>query len=506
MPLNDHSVTVPPDRVRVVRNMPPRADGRFILYWMIASRRLQGNFSLDRAVQWALELRKPLVIFEPLRCGYDWASDRLHRFVLEGMAANRRRAAGLNVCYYPYVEPRHGAGRGLLEALAEDAAVVVTDDYPAFFLPRMVAAAAERVDIRMEAVDGNGLLPMRSTAQVFSTAYAFRRHLQRELPKTLGEAPADDPLSTAAFMPRVELPRTVLQRWPAATEGLLRASRETLAALPIDHEVGPAALTGGSDAAEHVLARFLDHRLARYGDERNVPDAEVASGLSPYLHFGHLGVHEVFAAVAKREDWRLDRLAAKATGSREGWWGISPAAEGFLDELITWRELGCNFCVHREDYDQYDSLPDWAKNSLTKHAGDLRPTVYSLAAFERSRTHDELWNAAQRQLVREGRMHNYLRMLWGKKILEWSETPQAALATMIELNNKYAVDGRDPNSYTGIFWALGRYDRPWGPERPIFGVIRYMSSDNTRRKVSVKEYLRRYAADERNQTLPFTDE
>ena len=155
---------------------------------------------------------------------------------------------------------------------------------------------------------------------------------------------------------------------------------------------------------------------------------------------------------------------------------------------MTWRELGYNMSSHRDDYDQYESLPDWVQATLAKHEGDPREQVYSLDEFATAATHDPLWNAAQTQLVREGRIHNYLRMLWGKKILEWSATPRDALATMIELNNRYALDGRNPNSYSGIFWTLGRYDRPWGPERPIFGSVRYMSSDNTRKKLRANDY------------------
>jgi deoxyribodipyrimidine photo-lyase len=174
---------------------------------------------------------------------------------------------------------------------------------------------------------------------------------------------------------------------------------------------------------------------------------------------------------------------------------MSAGAEARLDELVTWRELGFNMAARRDDYDRYESLPDWARKTLEKHQRDRRPTVYSLEDFEAAATHDPLWNAAQRQLVREGRIHNYLRMLWGKKILEWSASPRDALETMIELNNRFALDGRDPNSYSGIFWCLGRYDRAWGPERPIFGTVRYMSSENTARKLHVTQYLRRYAAE-----------
>ncbi|NLE37317.1 MAG: deoxyribodipyrimidine photolyase, partial [Pirellulaceae bacterium] len=190
--------------------------------------------------------------------------------------------------------------------------------------------------------------------------------------------------------------------------------------------------------------------------------------------------------------WSPDRLSEKADGSREGWWGMGESAEAFLDQLVTWRELGVNFAVHHAEPADYDSLPDWALATLKKHARDRREHVYSLEEFERAATHDRLWNAAQTELVREGRMHNYPRMLWGKKILEWSASPRDAAEVLIELNNKYALDGCDPNSYSGIFWVLGRYDRPFGPERPIIGKIRYMSSRNTARKVRLKGYLKRF--------------
>jgi deoxyribodipyrimidine photo-lyase len=171
---------------------------------------------------------------------------------------------------------------------------------------------------------------------------------------------------------------------------------------------------------------------------------------------------------------------------------MSPPAESFLDELLTWREVGFNFCSQRPDFGQFSSLPAWAIKTLDAHRRDPRPDLYDLEAFESAATHDPLWNAAQRELMRDGRIHNYLRMLWGKKVLEWSASPEEALDVLIHLNNKYAVDGRDPNSYSGIFWCLGRYDRPWGPERPIFGTIRYMSSDSTKRKLDWKAYIARY--------------
>ncbi len=200
----------------------------------------------------------------------------------------------------------------------------------------------------------------------------------------------------------------------------------------------------------------------------------------------------MFHDLMARENWSIDRLTGKPAGKRAGWWNVSPAAEQWLDEFITWRELGFNMASNRDDYDRYESLPEWAQATLRKHIRDCREYLYYLEEFADAKTHDEVWNAAQRQLVAEGFIHNYLRMLWGKKILEWTASPREAIDVMIELNNRFAVDGRDPNSYSGIFWCLGRYDRPWGPERPIFGTVPYMSSDSTKRKLRVKGYLRKF--------------
>jgi deoxyribodipyrimidine photo-lyase len=287
-----------------------------------------------------------------------------------------------------------------------------------------------------------------------------------------------------------------LKKWPTADLARLTTSSASFSKLPIDHSVETAQILGGSIAAKKRLNSFLQSKLLEYCEARNEPDEDGSSGFSPYLHFGHLSAHEVFAEIMQREKWSPAKLSDKATGSADGWWGVSKSAEAFLDQLVTWREVGFNMCSHRDDFDKYESLPSWAQTTLAKHARDRREFVYSLADFEGAATHDPLWNAAQRQLVREGRIHNYLRMVWGKKILEWSPSPRGALDLMIALNNKYALDGRDPNSYSGIFWILGRYDRAWGPERPVFGKIRYMSSENTARKLHVKKYLEKYRADD----------
>lgn len=480
---------VPELRIRALNQAPVRTDGDHVLYWMTANRRTRYNFSLQRAIEWCAELDKPLLVFEALRIGYRWASDRLHRFILQGMADNQAALHDAPARYYPYVEPQIGHAEGLLETLAADSAVVITDDFPCFFLPAMLRLVSHRLDVKLEAVDSNGVLPMRAADKVYPTAYAFRRFLQKELPRHFDALPKSAPFQGYDLRNPPSIPRTVLDRWPEATQDVLKASSSALAEFDIDHDVKPASFDGGAAAAEAALSRFLEQGLPVYASERNSPDKETASGLSPYLHFGHISSHDVFTRIVELEDWSPGDVADNAKGAREEWWGMSEGAEAFLDQLITWRELGYNMCWQRSDYDRFESLPDWAQETLAEHESDEREFRYSLDEFESARTHDEIWNAAQRQLVQQGRMHNYLRMLWGKKVLEWSETPRDAVQTLIHLNNKYAVDGRNPNSYSGIFWCFGRYDRAWGPERSIFGKIRFMSSDSTRKKLQLNEYL-----------------
>jgi deoxyribodipyrimidine photo-lyase len=484
--------SVPEVRIRSINDRPVRTDGEFVVYWCIAARRSKANFALQRAVELATELGRPLLVVEALRVGYRWASDRLHAFVLQGMADNAADFAVAGVTYWPYVEPTAGAGKGMLAALGKHACAVVTDDFPCFFLPRMIAAAGEQLPVRLEAVDGNGLLPMRVGDKVFGRAFDLRRFLQKALPAHLGDFPIGDPLRNLK-QAAAELPRGFAKHWPRASASLLVGDAAELAKLPINHEVAAVELRGGAAAAGASLRTFLNTRLPRY-DERSHPDADCASGLSPYLHFGHLSAHQVFAGLAKREEWTRSKIKPTTSGQR-GWFGMSDAAEGFLDELVTWRELGYNYCWQRDDYEDYESLPDWPKATLHKHSTDPRQFVYSLEEFAQSQTHDPVWNAAQRQLRETGVMQNYLRMLWGKKVLEWTRTPQDAFAILIELNNRYALDGRNPNSYTGISWVFGRYDRPWAPERDVYGVIRYMSSANTVKKLKMKGYLARWGGE-----------
>ncbi len=476
---------VPASRIRVINDAPIRPERDYVLHWMTGVRRVDGNFAMDRAVEHAKELGKPLLVFEALRAGYTWASDRLHAFAIAGMRDNAARLEGTGVGYYCYLEPKHGEARGLLEELTKHACVVTTDDVPTFFLPAMIEAAGKKLDVQLEAIDGNGLLPVRATTKVFERAMDFRRYMQKSIAAELDHRPKDNPLKATNLPPFGKLPKAVIARWP-------HGSDLPLERIAIDHEVPVARLQGGAVEGLAVAKLFVKKKLGNYGEGRNHPDEGAASGLSPYLHWGFVGVHQVFALLEDREEWTPEKLG-KPNGKRAGFWKMSENAESFLDELITWREVGYNSAALRPDYESYDSLPPWARTTLAKHAADKREHVYDLATLESAGTYDEVWNAAQNELLREGRMHNYLRMLWGKKVLEWSETPQQALETLLHLNNKYALDGRNPNSTSGIFWVFGRYDRPWGPERKIFGTVRYMTSQSTLRKLRMRDYMATYA-------------
>lgn len=482
----------PKNRIVKANHKSINPEGDFVLYWMIANRRPDWNFSLDRAMEWSDELKKPVLALEPLRCGHKWACERFHSFVLNGMKANKQAFSDADISYYPYIEPEPGAGKGLLEEISKKACVVITDNFPSFFLPRMVKAAAKKLQVLVEKVDSNGLIPLSSTQNAYPSAYTFRRFIQNLLPGIILERPRQHLPEGGSKYGRVAIDESISSIWPQATDSLLSCNQEAISRLPIDHNIKATLLKGGFLSAKETMSKFLSKNLSSYAELRNVPDLDVASGLSGFLHWGHISVHEIFWSLMEAEKWTPEQLGGKATGKRSGWWGVSSNAESFLDELITWREVGYNMCSVQENYDQYESLPDWAKKTLAEHEDDARPYLYSLEHFENALTHDPLWNAAQTELVNEGRIHNYLRMLWGKKILEWARSPREAADIMIELNNKYALDGRNPNSYSGIFWTLGRYDRPWGPERKIFGKIRYMSSDRTKEKVSVKKYMEKH--------------
>lgn len=497
-------MSTPTTRIRALGPHPVRPDGQHVVVYMVATRRLSHNYALDRGVELARAHGVPLVLLEALRCGYQYAADRHHAFILHGMAEHAEALAGTPVLYHPWVEPHPGAGKGLLAAWAEHAVAVVTDDWPGFFVPRMLAAAAEQVPCAFEAVDSVGLLPLSATPRPFVRAHDFRRFFQRTVGPHLTTPPRARPLDDLPAEPRLHrLPASIAKRWPAAAPAMLQAQPEALASLPIDHTVGPIALRGGTAAARARWERFRTSRLERYSAGRRTISTEASSGLSPWLHFGHIGVHELLADI-EAQFGPISPPEGTPRGKRHGWWGLPEDVEAFLDEVVTWREVGHHFLRHVPDAADYDTLPQWARTTLEVHAVDPREALVSRADLAAGRSPDPLWNAAQLQLVHDGRMHNYLRMMWGKRILEWTPHPRDALDVMFELNDRFAIDGRDPNSVTGITWVLGRFDRAWGPERPIFGKVRYMSSANTARKLkTTPEKVRDWTAHERQGQLAF---
>ncbi|HVQ31855.1 MAG TPA: deoxyribodipyrimidine photolyase [Vicinamibacteria bacterium] len=473
-------------RLRRLNEKRTASRGEFVLYWMQAYRRLDCNHALDYAIRCAHELERPLVVYEGLRLDYPWASRRLHHFVLEGMAANAEVAKQRGLNYWPFVETKAEPGRGLLLDLARRASMVVTDDFPCFIVPRQSAALARQAEVPVFAVDSNSVVPLSLLGPAVGAAAHLRPRIHKAFAEAWGHRAARRPRLPAVAAKAVAPP---FAPWKRDDLGAF------VRGLPLDDTVPPVeAMPGGPAAAGRRLRQFLGTRLAGYAETRSRPTAPGdgrASGLSPYLHFGHISIQEVVeAALETTGRWTPDDLRVHARGRREGFFTDDADVNGFLDEAVTWRDVGFQWHWSRRDDTRSleKALPAWALATLRAHGSDKRSFVYSPAEWEAGATHDPLWNAAQRELVATGTIHNYLRMLWGKKVLEWSRSPEEAYATLEHLNNKYALDGRDPNSYTGILWCFGLFDRPWAPERKVLGVLRYMSSENTARKFKLGAY------------------
>jgi len=473
-------------RLRRLNAAPANPRGEYVLYWMQIVRRLERNHALDYALACARELDKPVVVYEGLRLGYPWASRRLHQFALAGMAENATTAARRGLNYWPFVETPTQSGRGLVHRLAARASVVVTDDFPCFVVPDQGEAVARRAAVPVFAVDANGVVPLSLLGPAVSAAAHLRPRIHKAFAEAFAHRSAARPrLSDAARRPVT--PPFDLWRPP-------RDLAAFVAALPLDTSVPPVLGTpGGRAAGLRRLREFLRSRLRGYAESRSIPRSLAdghASGLSPYLHFGHVSIEEVVEAVLG-EGFSAEELRPENRGKREGFFSRDADVNAFLDEALTWRDVGFqwHWSRRRDTAALETALPAWAMATLAAHAGDRRAHRYELAEWEAAATHDPLWNAAQTELVKAGTIHNYLRMLWGKKVIEWSRTPQQAYTTLVHLNNKYALDGRNPNSWTGILWCFGLFDRPWAPERPVLGVVRYMSSENTARKFDLGPYL-----------------
>ncbi len=435
------------------------------------ARRTNENPSFQHAVREAEQRGVGVWMLEVVRSDYPHASDRFHAFIQQGMADNEAACKSMGVGYHAHVETKAGDTKMMLQAVSKTASLIVTDDHPGFFIPRMLAAV--HVDCPVVAVDGNGLLPLSATPRTYPAAVHFRRHVQKSLPDHWWFPDRDVDADGA------DVPEELVTRWP-------HNPQEKLDALPIDHSVAAVETRGGSRAASDCLDGF---DVDGYGDA-NHPDAHATSGLSPYLHFGHIGTHQVVRTILDAADWSPNW--GPANGARAGWWKAPEPVEAFLDQIVTWRELGFVDQHHRPDNSSFESLPDWAKETLGVHAKDPRERL-PMDVLESAQTDDEVWNAAQRQLLQEGVIHNYLRMVWGKRFLEWSRDAEEAFQRMLHLNDKWALDGRDPNSVSGIAWVLGRFDRAWG-ERDVFGKVRYMSSANTVRKLRMRGYLERFSS------------
>jgi deoxyribodipyrimidine photo-lyase len=442
------------DRVRALNDRPVRKAGEFALLWLHGQRRIRNNLAFAHAQRAANELGRPLVVYEGLRNDYPYASARFHRFVLEGAADTATDCEAQGVAYAFFLQtPR--SPRGVLHGLAARAALVVADWLPHFVHPAQATALAARASCRVEAVDAAGVAPLAFFPRAEVAARTLRPKLLRLLPQLLQP------------IPRVPARATRKRRFDWGFDPWTGAPDAGVQTSGVSMEVPPAAVRGGRAAGLRRMKEFLRSQLTGYAEERNDPAADRTSGLSPYLHFGHVGAAEI-------------ALAAQKTG------GPPADLDAFLEELLVRRELAYN-AVAREA-----RVPGWAAGTLHEHEKDPRPALPSDAELESARTPSPLWNAMQTQLVREGRIHGWLRMLWGKTVLLWSRNQVEALRRIAWLNDKYALDGRDAVSQSNFLWCLGLHDRPF-PTRPVFGTVRSMSLASAERKRDLSSYLLRFA-------------
>jgi deoxyribodipyrimidine photo-lyase len=453
------------ERVRALNQRPFRENAEYVLYWAQMNRRVEYNHALAYAVQLANERGVPVLFYEGLTCTYPYANDRLHTFLLEGVPDTATVCRKLGIGYAFYLRRRRSDPDDTVYRLSQRAAAVVTDDYPTFIARRHNARVPDKIDVPYVAVDSSCVVPMNCMEKREYAAYTIRPKIKRLLPEYL--RPFDMPKPAHRY------------RGEQADIAGLAAECD------IDHSVKPSlTYEGGSTAARRQLRTFLHKRLRRYAKERNEPAAHATSGLSPYLHFGHISSLEV--ALAAREYAAEHDLIA----------------DEFLEELIVRRELAFNHARFSDEPTSMDTLPEWAIETMHRHAKDRRSPVYDRDQLERVDTYDALWNATQKELYLRGTIHGYYRMYWGKKIIEWSPTYQDALDAMIYFHDRYSLDGRDPNTYTNILWCFGLHDRPWN-ERPIFGKLRYMSFEGMKRKTDVDAYVKEIEYLERTGSDPF---
>ena len=438
-------------RTTVRRGGPPDPDGTCVVYWMQRAQRGIDNPALDVAVEAANALGKPVVVFFAPVPFYPHANLRHYHFLNEGIADIAADVAKRNVGFVL----RHFPDHSLLEFCSEvKPALVIGDENPMREPESWRQKAAKKLTVPLWTVDADVIVPSKLLEKAQYAAHIIRPRLQALLKTYL--RPFANPRARIPWKPQVQ------SRAPGVdiTDGW-----------KLDRSVSPVSQwKGGSREGQRLLKDFAKTKLHGYATKRSKPEIDHTSRLSPYLHFGHISPVSVALAVEEADAPSADKKA-------------------FLDQMITWRELAINLVRFNPNYDNFECGEPWAHRTLGKHAKDHRPVLYSERQLESADTHDSLWNAAQMQMVNAGWMHNYMRMYWAKKILEWSPSPSEAYRRAVHLNDKYLLDGRDPNGYAGIAWSIvGKFDRPWF-ERPIFGQIRYMSGESTGKKFDSKKYI-----------------
>ena len=464
------------ERVQLLNDQAANNGGKYVLYWMQMFKRATHNHALKYAIELANERALPLVVYEGLKFYYPWASDRFHTFILEGVEEKRKAFERLGIKYVFYLQKDENSPKQTVARLAKDAALLVTDDFPCFIIPKHNAAIVEKATIPVYAVDSNGVIPLSKFEKEEFAARTIRPKIKRILDDYL-QPFKEAKIKIKSLDLKVDCPDTKVNEQNIA---------ELVGECQIDHAVKPSQIYhGGTLNGRRRLKKFLAEILPDYNVARNKPEVDGSSRLSSYLHFGFLSPLEVALAV-KDADAPQD------------------SKDAYLEEMIVRRELSYNFTKHNSQYDSLESLPDWAKKTMREHAKDKREIVYSLEELENCQTYDELWNASQREMNITGELHNYPRILWGKNVIAWTRSYEEAFKILEHLNNKYCLDGRNPNSYAGILWCFGKHDRPW-MEREIFGKMRYMTTGSSGRKFDAKKYIEWTRELEENQKLPETE-
>jgi deoxyribodipyrimidine photo-lyase len=451
-------------RILVRRGGALVPDGKCVVYWMQRSERALDNPALEVAVEVANVLNVPVVAYFSAISNFPHANLRHYVFLNQGLVDIEEDLQQRQIGFIVRRPPNNSLEKLLAEV---NAAMVIGDENPCREPERWRRVLANRLRVPYWTVDADVVVPSSLFQKRMYALHIFKPKLYAELPKYLRKQPQ--------LKPHKEWkPPQGLESFPVredVTQGWTK----------LDRTVGPVdSFTGGTHAAMKRLNEFVEKELGAYDKMRNHPEVDGTSRLSPYLHFGHISPLTIALAVEKAfEEGKVSQVAH----------------DSYINELIGWRELAVNFVKFTENYDSFDCAEPWARKTLMEHARDRREHPYSVEQMERAETHDELWNAAQKQMVKFGWMHNYMRMYWAKKILEWSPDPARAFETCVTLNDRYFLDGRDPNGYAGIAWSIvGKFDRPWF-DRPIFGTIRYMSGASTGKKFNSKKYIQRMSED-----------